>query len=490
MTIVIQNKIRKAACFDDIVQAFGEHFGFNVESWKHQADEGRAILEKIDYARSLSNPIDKAIAGASMSENLPSDKALRFAGLDPGTYKANVAEIFPLAENGKPETSLGKVTYEQYFKDGVLSPDVKNIAQKHFKISSQIEDLRKRVAEKTAEINKRTQEKVDEYYYKSDLSEAKDNIVRVNRKISELGKKLQRKINNGAISIEEADRENTKFNKIYKDQAKKDWETLNRIQGEVAEIYKRSVIEVNNACGNLNNDIEKLTTESLKPATQEFYEKTVCFILDSSPISKEKATIWAGSQSITDSAKRRLKKQGYPVEQLKEDMAEFYRLCGGRVETLDILTDRKRRAHADVYEKKVYLDSDFNKTALFHEMAHLLESNEHIRRASNHFRDKRTQGKSLKSLRTLTGNKGYKRNENAFEDGFIDPYVGKYYSSGMTEVCSMGFQQFATPDKAMVFYQKDPEMFQFIFGMMNSPITDLEKRRIDAAGKAGKDGDK
>jgi hypothetical protein len=265
MTIVIQNKIRKAACFDDIVQAFGEHFGFNVESWKHQADEGRAILEKIDYARSLSNPIDKAIAGASMSENLPSDKALRFAGLDPGTYKANVAEIFPLAENGKPETSLGKVTYEQYFKDGVLSPDVKNIAQKHFKISSQIEDLRKRVAEKTAEINKRTQEKVDEYYYKSDLSEAKDNIVRVNRKISELGKKLQRKINNGAISIEEADREYTKFNKIYKDQAKKDWETLNRIQGEVAEIYKRSVIEVNNACGNLNNDIEKLTTESLKP---------------------------------------------------------------------------------------------------------------------------------------------------------------------------------------------------------------------------------
>jgi hypothetical protein len=46
-------------------------------------------------------------------------------------------------------------------------------------------------------------------------------------------------------------------------------------------------------------------------------------------------------------------------------------------------------------------------------------------------------------------------------------------------VASMGFQMFADPKKMAILYDQDPEMFQYILGVIRSPMTDSEKENVD-----------
>ena len=165
----------------------------------------------------------------------------------------------------------------------------------------------------------------------------------------------------------------------------------------------------------------------------------------SSPVTEEQAAEWAKGQTVTVSAKNRMKKLGYAIDRLYEDMAIYYRLTHGRMPHFSIVTKGDRRASASLVGREVRVGSSFSKRALFHEMSHLLECDNAVQWASYEHKNRRTEGEELEWLGKLTGNSSYRRGELARPDKFFHPYVGKEYADKGTEILSMGLQEFSQP---------------------------------------------
>lgn len=205
-------------------------------------------------------------------------------------------------------------------------------------------------------------------------------------------------------------------------------------------------------------------------------EAVIGAVLAASPITQAEAEEWASKQVIDKSAAAKLSRLGYKKDDVVRDMAEFYRLSGGKSSAIRISTDGGRRANAvgidaRLGEKVINLGANFNKTVLFHELAHHLENDPIAKAASNGFLLKRRDSEQAHTLRSLTGNKGYSADEVAYKDSFMDPYIGKIYRDGITEVFSMGVQYLANPKDAAIFAAKDPQMFAMITGYLTSELT-------------------
>jgi hypothetical protein len=107
------------------------------------------------------------------------------------------------------------------------------------------------------------------------------------------------------------------------------------------------------------------------------------------------------------------------------------------------------------------------KNMMFHEMAHHVEFEDPaIKLAAQHFVSSRASG-SQKLLSEITGNVMYE-SERAYPDKFINPYVGKIYENGSTEVLSMGIEQFTDKKKLARFIEKDREHFLFVLGVLKN----------------------
>lgn len=202
-------------------------------------------------------------------------------------------------------------------------------------------------------------------------------------------------------------------------------------------------------------------------------ERLIQRTLDESPVSQEQAEAWAASIEIDRSLKAKLSKMGYPSDRFRADIAEFYRLVGGRVKKIRFNANRGQRAFATnskaIDAGEVAVTSHFSKGTLWHEMAHHLESDPVASAAAHAFlAERRTSDKTV-SLRKLTGNSGYSPDERAWEDHFIVPYVGKHYDHGTTEVFSMGVEQFADPLKLALAIAQDPHHMKLITGYMSLP---------------------
>ena len=77
----------------------------------------------------------------------------------------------------------------------------------------------------------------------------------------------------------------------------------------------------------------------------------------------------------------------------------------------------------------------------------------------------------LRRLNEIQPENNYKKNEVAFEDDFLDPYVGKVYDSGDTEIVSMGLQwMYKNPAE---FHAKDPDHFDLILRILRG-VQDLD----------------
>jgi hypothetical protein len=124
------------------------------------------------------------------------------------------------------------------------------------------------------------------------------------------------------------------------------------------------------------------------------------------------------------------------------------------------------RARADLENGIVHLVDGRSpvsrKITQFHEMAHHCEYQDKSAGldAENWVKGRATG--EITPLSQLTGNNGYRSEEAAYPDNFIDHYVGKLYGRGITEVHSMGLQAFADPDKLVDLYKKDPEHFRLM----------------------------
>lgn len=220
-------------------------------------------------------------------------------------------------------------------------------------------------------------------------------------------------------------------------------------------------------------------------ATAEAVTEFAAEFMDASDVDPEQAEAWCSRHvTITKAAKARLKKLGYPPEQVLRDAAEFYRLARGRIEKVVIDSKGDRRANAvgtmdHGTAGRVNLGTGFDKRVLWHELGHHVEADPVAAAAARLFIRLRSKddGK-LHKLSKLTGHKGYGSHEVAYSNGFFHPYVGKVYSWGTTEVFSMGLESFSDPFLLAQRIAKDPETFEFVTGYLRSPKTALQRLHL------------
>jgi len=109
-------------------------------------------------------------------------------------------------------------------------------------------------------------------------------------------------------------------------------------------------------------------------------------------------------------------------------------------------------------------DSKKRSDTMFHEMGHLIESNnKSVFSLCEKFRDSRATG-SIQKLSKITGDNTYRDDEVAYPGRYLRPYVGKVYPYQATEVLSFGLEHMADPDSMTQLYIDDKEYFLFILG--------------------------
>lgn len=196
-------------------------------------------------------------------------------------------------------------------------------------------------------------------------------------------------------------------------------------------------------------------------------------VAEASPVTREQADAWAAAQTIKPAAAARLRKLGYDPKAVRADMAEFYRLTGGRLARVTINSTGGRRANAEGIHGHassiINLGSRFDKRVLFHELAHHLEADPLVVAAAKGFLEARRTSERVVRLRDLTGNRAYGPKEVAHEDHWFDAYVGKVYNYDVTEVFSMGMESFCDPATLAHRVEQDPEMFALMLGFLKTP---------------------
>lgn len=218
----------------------------------------------------------------------------------------------------------------------------------------------------------------------------------------------------------------------------------------------------------LEAERERLITDFISKE-KEYFEKRNRVNRERNDHSKlYQDLIVAGGKSEADANTwlNSLGKRTAKVKKSDQAFKDVYRLTGGNIQTLKSVGYEKPRAFANKERGFINVGKSENKAVIFHEVGHHLEySNPDIQASAAQFLQKRSTGQT-QTLRKITGDKAYKPDEVAIVDNFIDPYVGKIYKSGSTEVISMGLERFSTPEAMKTFRDKDPEHFHYILGVL------------------------
>jgi hypothetical protein len=118
---------------------------------------------------------------------------------------------------------------------------------------------------------------------------------------------------------------------------------------------------------------------------------------------------------------------------------------------------------------KIFINKDTKRTTAIHETMHWLEfNNSEVSKKVNAFLEYRTQGEEAEKLNKLVPKANYGKDEMAKKDNFFNPYCGKVYQSGATEILSMGLQEVF--DNAIDFSKNDPEYFNFVLDVIQKRI--------------------
>lgn len=231
------------------------------------------------------------------------------------------------------------------------------------------------------------------------------------------------------------------------------------------------------------DEIDALSAKLFEPG-----RAVIDAVISKSPITPEQADAYASQQVIDSGVKTSLAKIDYPEEKLRADIAEFYRMTGGKVAPLRIRHGSygggraSAQNHGDDDLATIQVGQGFNKKTLWHEMGHCVEyGDDSARHAAYGFLKKRRESDKLFKLNQLTGQSGrygYKPDEVAYKDKFFHPYVGKYYSHGTTEVISMGFECLSSPEKAAKLAHEDKEHLALVMGYMAQDMRPLQKLRL------------
>lgn len=101
---------------------------------------------------------------------------------------------------------------------------------------------------------------------------------------------------------------------------------------------------------------------------------------------------------------------------------------------------------------------------LEHELTHVLENfNPQLRTRATAFFEERTRNEKTQLLNILVPDGQYDADEETKVDGFFDPYVGKIYNDGYTEINAMGVQ-YLLEDATL--FEQDFEHLLFTLGQL------------------------
>jgi hypothetical protein len=217
-------------------------------------------------------------------------------------------------------------------------------------------------------------------------------------------------------------------------------------------------------------------------AMAELGRKVIDAVKSASPVSEEQAATWAKAQAFTPEFLDLMRLQGYDQAQLLADMAEFYRLAGGRIAGVIMDVSESHRANASQIHGHrsgiVRAGRPFPKRTLFHELAHHLERDPAAAQTSMGFLQERRESSRSRPLNDILGLSGsasgrYGEAEVAFVGPWFDPYVGRDYSEqagglDVTEVMSMGVESFSDPKLLALRMLKDPVHFKLMAGFLTA----------------------
>lgn len=268
--------------------------------------------------------------------------------------------------------------------------------------------------------------------------------------------------------------------KLYQESWGRGYDKSQEMRNESSALYReiREMSEAQTAeSAALLDKVQALAAEGkagLVKSGGEMYDR----VLSKSTVTEAQATAWATGVPISTAARARLRKLGYSPDQARIDMAEFYRLIGGKIGAVAIVSEGNKRANTSGVgsfgtDGVIRMGSHFDKRVLWHELAHHLESDPVAKAVAGQYIRMRAVSPGTKSLRSITKNNGFRPDESAFEDHFFDAYVGKDYAHGTTEVFSMGIESFSDKEMLGRRIAMDPDTFEFVAGYMLTPQTEM-----------------
>jgi hypothetical protein len=177
----------------------------------------------------------------------------------------------------------------------------------------------------------------------------------------------------------------------------------------------------------------------------------------------------AGRVEFEPSAEKALEARGRTTDQARREIGEFYRITGGQGPDPEATSWEATRSRADTEPGRLDLGGGTAKKTIFHEMAHHLEFQDpELAGASRSFRDARAAnaghaGKEY-PLQQLEPEGNYRPDEMVMIGNFKRLYTGKTYKDGITEVVTMGLQEFTNPRDMFNLWRVDPEHFLLTLG--------------------------
>jgi hypothetical protein len=107
------------------------------------------------------------------------------------------------------------------------------------------------------------------------------------------------------------------------------------------------------------------------------------------------------------------------------------------------------------------------KRSLFHEIGHHVEfQDKNAQRIAREWVESRAEGPPVR-LNRLVPESNYDDSELAVPDKFSNPYVGKVYNDGATEVMSMGLERWSSPASLSNHFIQDPDHAYLVIGLVS-----------------------
>jgi hypothetical protein len=121
-----------------------------------------------------------------------------------------------------------------------------------------------------------------------------------------------------------------------------------------------------------------------------------------------------------------------------------------------------QRSYFTDSKNTAYIRDNPGRGVIWHEIGHALEHNvPGLEEAVSTYLADRTKGETAKKLQQVE-RPGYTLMEKAKADGFVQPYCGKIYNDGGTEILSMGLQYLCEDPSTL--WLEDRDMFSFVLG--------------------------